>query len=505
MPDLVQHGDPSRFAIALRWVEDSEPRSRRPAAHGWSMGDLRITIGGTVITKSTYRGRVQGHVGWYLSPLIDWLATNWTSLLHEEDFGWQEPTGLPAAIACRKALQTWINADDPVGREQYRDVQAWYRRHGTRAAAEGGLFPDLFIRRLLDDAELSWNAAPPVHAPDGFTFTAEPAHASLAVDDVAGPLWEALRWFVSTPPPGLNSADQPRWEAIVRKVDALEGLSVEALQAPYLPARIVDFLGDFETHSSVRSQHAPVVAEFSPAVAMFGGVSPNLSPTDARSLLGILAEARGVEPEEFARLAHERGTSPLGTPHRDGYDFAQDFLDDLGLPGDADWIDVDGIAARLSVIVESRRFDSRDIRGVALAGASICPRIILNEASVYNVSPEGRRFTTAHELCHLLHDRSRARRVTHVSGPWVAQGFERRANAFAAYLLMPRVLVLRHLDAQASSDAQEAIEPETIHRVAGALHVSESALVEHLFNLQMIGDWKREELRPLFGRRRIDP
>lgn len=492
MSDLIQHGDPSRFAIALRWVADSEPRSQRPTAHGWSMGDLRITVGGTVITRSTHRGRVQGHVGWYLSPLIDWLATNWTFLLHEEDFDWQEPTGLPAAVACRKALHTWINADDPVGRERYRAVQAWYRRHGLRAVAEGGLFPDLFIRRLMDDAELSWNAAPPIHAPDGFTFMAEPAHASFAIDDIAAPLWAALRWFANAPPPGLESADQARWETIARKIDALDGLSVEDLQAPYLPAPIANLLGDAETPQSLRSPHAPVVAEFSPAVAMFGGVSPNLSHADARCLLGILAEGRGSETEELARLARERGMSPLGIPHRDGYDFAQDFLDDLGLPDAAGFIDVEGIAAGLGIIVERKRFDSRDIRGVALAGNSIGPRIIINSASIYNVSQEGQRFTIAHELCHLLHDRSRARRVTHVSGPWVAQGFERRANAFAAYLLMPRALVIRHLDGRA------ALEPETVRGMAEALRVSESSLVEHMFNLQMIEDWERERLRPLF-------
>jgi len=57
---------------------------------------------------------------------------------------------------------------------------------------------------------------------------------------------------------------------------------------------------------------------------------------------------------------------------------------------------------------------------------------------------------------------------------------------------MPRELVIRHLDGQPGAD------PETVRRVAAALRVSESALVEQMFNLQLIGDWERERLRPVF-------
>lgn len=495
MTDFAEFGNPSRFAIAVRWAEDSEPRSRRPVAHGWSMGDLKITVAGSVLTQSTYPGRSQGHVGWYLSPLFGWLASNWTFLFHEEDFAWQERTGLPAAVACRKALHSWIDAEDASGRRTYREAQAWYARHGLRAAAEGGLFPDLFIRRLVDDVELSWTAAPPVFAPDGFTFAADPAHSCLPVEVVAEPLWKALRWFADTPPRCLDPSDWARWETIVREIDSLHGLSTEALQAPYIPARVAEIVAACSKPNlaqSRRSERAPVVTEFSPAVAMFGGVSPNLSPTDAQVLLGLLAASEGCDGAELERLVGERGLSPLGIPHRNGYDFAEDLLDDLDLPGASDWIDIDAILQHLGVAANTTNFDSVGIRGVALAGTNIAPKIVINESSIFNQSPVGRRFTLAHELCHILHDRSRARRVSHVSGPWVAQGFERRANAFAAYFLMPRALLVRHLD------GRDAGMPETICLVAERLRVSESALVEHMFNLEFITDWEREELRPLF-------
>ena len=43
----------------------------------------------------------------------------------------------------------------------------------------------------------------------------------------------------------------------------------------------------------------------------------------------------------------------------------------------------------------------------------------------------GRRFTLAHELCHLLYDRSYGWQLAIASGPWAPRDLERRANAFA--------------------------------------------------------------------------
>src|SRR4051812_24560708 len=105
MSDFARFGESSRFEIAVRWARDGEPRGRRPARHGWSMGEVEIAIAGHVVT----RGRThRDHVGWYLAPMFDWLASNWAVLLHEEDFDWPERTGAPAVIACHRALDQWI-------------------------------------------------------------------------------------------------------------------------------------------------------------------------------------------------------------------------------------------------------------------------------------------------------------------------------------------------------------------------------------------------------------
>lgn len=58
-------------------------------------------------------------------------------------------------------------------------------------------------------------------------------------------------------------------------------------------------------------------------------------------------------------------------------------------------------------------------------------------ASPRATTPWGERMVLAHELCHLLIDRHQARPLKILSGPWAPPLLERRANAFAAELLLP--------------------------------------------------------------------
>ena len=52
-------GNPATFEVAMRWVEDPETPGRRPAGHGWSMGELEITAAGVNLTASVLDGHRQ--------------------------------------------------------------------------------------------------------------------------------------------------------------------------------------------------------------------------------------------------------------------------------------------------------------------------------------------------------------------------------------------------------------------------------------------------------------
>lgn len=499
MSEFAVFGNPARFEIAVGWADDAEPRTRRPAGHGWSMGKVKITVADRELTRSRRGAAEQGHVGWYLAPLFDWIAANWAALLHEEDFAWPERGGAPAVIACHRALDRTIAVTDAAGRATYKATQGWYYRHALRSAAEGGLFPDLFIRRVTDDIELSWSAAAPLFAPDGFAFVTEPGVARLPVDDVAGPLWAALDW-VAHHPPVLDGADRASWQALADKIGGIPAMGAAVFDRAYVDARILELvreslarIGRSDLIEEDVSAARPYLPALSPAVAMFGGVSPNLGERDVDYLCALLAtRAQGGDGPALRALVEASETSPLGVPHEDGYAFARDFLEQMGLPGDRAWIDVRGIAAGLGIEVVEEALETDGIRGVAVAGQGFAPTILLNRTSPFNLNEFGKRYTLAHELCHILHDRSRARRVTHVSGPWVEPGIERRANAFAAYLLMPRALLVKGWQPQFEASRNEFVA------LAAGLRVNESALTEHLYNLGLIDELARERLRAVF-------
>jgi len=501
MTEFAVFGAPERFEIAVRWTRDAESRAHRPAAHGWSMGDLRITVANRTLTHSSRGGRQQKHVGWYLGPVFDWIASNWVDLLHEEDFTWRERSGAPAVVACHRALDRTIGEKDPIGRASYRSTQAWYLRHALRSASEGGLFPDLFIRRLADDIELSWSSEPPTFAPDGIGFAVEPGQARFPVEDVAGPLFDVLTWAASQPP-DLAEDDRPLWRSLADKIDTISALNASTFNGAYVNGRILEMvenslecIGKLDLIGEIVGPEQPYIRRLSPAVAMFGGVSPDLSEQDVDFLCRLLAErAHGGDSLILRDLVSASQSTTLGVPHEDGYSFAEEFLDTIGMPGDHDWIDVRGIADYLSIDVQETELETNSIRGVAIAGHDFTPTILINLRSPFNLNENGRRYTIAHELCHILHDRSRARRVTHVSGPWVAPGIERRANAFAAYLLMPRELLVRVWRPEFEGDRL------AFEKFASCLRVNETALIEHIYNLRLIDDLAREKLRAAFRR-----
>lgn len=499
MSDFAAWGDPARFEIAVRWIEDDEPRERRPAHGGWSTGELRLTVGHQVLTRRVQAGAVHDAARWYLLPVFEWLATNWVFLLHEERFAWRENSIASAAPAVLVALDRSIGAFDPAGRQRYEHVHAWWSRHALRAADPSALYPDVALRRLGDDVEVSWTARQPVHTPDGFRLELVPGAAILPVADVAGPLWEALAWSVAMPP-ALAAADRRSLEALDAAITELAALPTAALESGYVPQNLLSRLKTAESaaalsETGLRMERLPAISRFDDAVLMFGGVNPDIDASDTSALVSFMSAQRGgAESDELAMRVRTDIGPPLMAPFEEGYGLAEDLLDEFDLPdGTSTMIDVWTMVEDLGIRIAEEKLATSTIRGVALAGEAYAPAILINLSSSYNRTPAGKRFTLAHELFHILYDRTRARRVAHSSGPWAPAGVEKRANAFAAMLLMPPALVRRvHRDNRWTS--------RSVAKAAIAMNVGASALTEHLYNTALIDELERDQLRAGFRR-----
>ena len=489
--DFMSFGDPARFDIAARWTLDTEPRERLPQDGGWSTGDLRITVGHQVLTARRYNGSEDNHIGWYLAPLIDWLLGQWTSLLHEEAYAWPEKGGAPAAWAVFAALGRSIASSDEVEQARYREVQGWWVRHALRAADSSALYPDLCLRRLGDDIEISWSGRQPVHAPEGFTLTSPPGYALFEVAAVAVPLWHFLEWALQTAQ-GVTAMDHGAIEGMRNRFDQLKRIPLKALELKYLSAQVQALLQSARTtvglqNSSALVRDIPAIAELDPAVLMFGGLNPCIGNEDAVRLIRFLANYQnGTETEALAMLVDERSWNHALAPYEEGYDLAEEVREEIGVSVEERDVNLHQILHDLGIKIEEVSLVTDSVRGVAIAGPGFAPAILVNTNSVFNQTRVGRKFTLAHELCHILFDRTRARKLSHVSGPWTAPRTEKRANAFAAMFLASRAATREVFSEYGKDRTREA---------AQALALGHSAFVEHLYNLGLIDEAEREQLR----------
>ena len=142
------------------------------------------------------------------------------------------------------------------------------------------------------------------------------------------------------------------------------------------------------------------------------------------------------------------------------------------------------------VRVETLELSDDKVRGVSIAGPQHSPGIFVNGRHPANAGKAGRRFTLAHELCHLLFDRERGRPLAVASGPWAPRAIEKRANAFAAMLLMPTSLVKRALAALPVAVATT----EGVDEVAKRLRVGRLPVLNHLADLGFVDDMDRQRL-----------
>lgn len=491
MNDLICFGIPEQFEIAAKWSTDTEPRDRLPLAEGWSTGELRITIGLQVLTEHRFRGELNHCLSWYLSPVIEWLVRNWTWLLHEESFAWQEKSGQPAAVATLSALDKAITSPDDKDREAYQTIHAWWSRHALRAADSSAVYPDIYFRRVADDIEISWLARQPEYAPDSFSLTLAPGYALLPVSAVAKPLWQFLEWATESAP-AANNADQAIVADLKMRFALLQKTPINQLEQRYVGEKVLGLLEKARRSvgfvaDSKLADNLPAIESLDSAVLMFGGLNVDIGASDMQCLLSFLAGQKGqVESDALSRLVQNPENEAWSRPYEEGYRLAEDCRDELGIDPDQVFVDMRDVLDRLGIMVLENALETNAIRGVAVAGNGFAPAILVNTTSFYNNNDVGKRFTLAHELCHILYDRTRAKKLSHLSGPWASARTEKRANAFAAMFLAPPSAIRRRL-----TDTRL----DAIRALANEVGIGVTGLVEHLYNVDLINDAQREELR----------
>jgi hypothetical protein len=264
-------------------------------------------------------------------------------------------------------------------------------------------------------------------------------------------------------------------------------------QAAQDALRLAGFADDGRTDAAIQALlgladdgNAGLITPITIPAMLFRSASPELSTADLRRLSEAIAQLPSIPESPLAQ--YQRADPPTSSPDiifKDGYEKALEFRSALDLNPELPLLgehDLESVLFQdLGIVVQDLTLESPMIDGMAVFSPGKGPLVGVNLTGKYSSTRWGRRMTLAHELCHLLYDLSDENSVGIVSNPWAPELIEKRANAFAAMLLMPREALKAILPANPRQWTQENLR-EAMNR----LGVGRTALMNHLHNLYFI-------------------
>lgn len=509
-------GDTSTFALRLAFLHDPDDGAAATPEMSESWGALQIWVDGKNLCAHVDQGETLHSAHWYFLPLLEWLCANWDPLLHEERLPVGNKGVRNAADVQGAAVAASYTYDDRGERGDVLEYQyEWQQRHSLWAARDGGLLPDVRLRRLRDQIEVAWASTPLAGASD-VQFLAPEGTQFVDPQAVAQPLYEILscaaEWLHERLPgskqceelvDAVNDLRSP--ERAEQRTAWVAGLGSNQKEIVSRWRRIRESVERAGTKAGAaavdailgpRSETDVVLSGSCAAALLFGSAAPSVAEADALSLAEHLLEAYDPAPADgLADAVWDVDLDPRQPPWKHGYELADELLEEFDEHFEIEpWkseIPVEAFLRDHGVRIDEIHLSDANLRAVSFVSEHHSPTILLNLNHWSSEMPPARRFTLAHELCHLLHDRSHGASLAIASGPWAPQAIEQRANAFAAFLLMPPDRVQSVI----ASSKSPIREREGIQEVARRLNVSQTALVDHLWNLGFIDEEDRPRLR----------
>jgi Zn-dependent peptidase ImmA (M78 family) len=502
----MKAGDPATFCFSMAFTPNPHGTDDRATADERdSWGNFTIWAGGENLCAHIEQGEELQTSHWYMISLMEWLADNWDPLLHEERFPFRSG-GASAADSLTKSRQPPVSLKQVDEFEWLDAWSEWWKRHSLRAAREGGLFPDIYLRRYRDTFEISTGAESLPGIPGEFRFLTPNRSYYADLTRSAEVMYQVL---------SAASEELRRRLPQSPRVEVLAGAIADLRMPAREPERMAWLAGIGDRYSEIAST-----------------VKNTLATVDSRVRQMILdtrpASSLVVVGSAYARLLYGAATPTIEVPDVvaltsqivDNYvDDASWWLSQLDLPLDASdvaqlspgeqgsrlgekacellgassegWVDIQSALSAADIKIVEINLSDAELRAVSIFGQTQRPRILLNSNTRWSQTLASRRFTLAHELCHLVLDREYGEELAIASGPWAPSVIEQRANAFAAAFLMPTWLLREELaNASASAD-----DPEIIRSVSARLRVSVSSLVDRLYNLGELTADERIQLR----------
>jgi Zn-dependent peptidase ImmA (M78 family) len=395
-----------------------------------------------------------------LDRLCGWLARYWDAIAygkHPRPIQLRHHRGVSA---CRAYEHAYREAK-PDARE---DLEVWWQRHAFRAADLE--LPNIFLERQGDDVVFSWDDSPS----EARSFLSFPGMESTAAR-FAVPV---LRQLVAS---RLGSvAVEPKFKKRVTEIAPEEGF--RAARSTF--GNVTDqWLIDRRFGSEDALDLARTGTALHPVVGLLRSAQgSSLSLGDLDVVLTKLQPNTGNRFQRLRALAKGMDAHiDLREPWESGYHLARQVRAELGHK-ETGYLDIETTVKDLGIEICDVSLTDPGILAVCVGSPQYGPLIAINVArqDAEDPSASGRRITLAHELCHLLFDRTRMRGFARFEGGAAESDrlIEMRANAFAVELLAPA-------DSFKKPDGTWMTEEEATS-LSALLEVSKVAISRHLQN-----------------------
>jgi len=483
-------GDKTSFAIGIHALGGPPPEPDPGAAATWTR--VQLWVDGTNLFKHTRLDTekfVDG-ISWPAIYLARWLVRSWEELFYEA--AWPIPTTRRNARdvidLLNLRLGELIEADAP---EEEEDVlidqrDQFIATHSLLMAAAGGALPSVYISRHDDSISISWR-----ESRRGNTEF----HLSRGEADVPAKLFlSVIQEFVSWVLEQLLDhaplqSDVTLFQEWLDSLSAEESAKTALLHQtglrkrwPHLSQKDsgekYEFTDFFELPSDWSQQGVLVQPAISPVTMAFRCVSPVLNDQELVSLRHFITKIES-HPDAMSRL--DELSAELGRPLSTEKDFEQGYSLAIKLRqvlNNAEThFDIENFLLEMGIPIEEYPLNDSDIDGAAVCDAHHGPLVLVNPNSKKAHNSWSRRMILAHELCHLLVDRHAAMSLAVISGPWAPPRLERRANAFAIELLLPKAGIKAVL-----GNFFEAPEDEDVQKLMSIFEIGMTATTGHIQN-----------------------
>lgn len=459
--------------VTIDYSLEFDPVSSAEENLAW--GRLTLSLDGEEVwfqQDSALGEKLPAH--WTWSDLLAHMGENWSALMQEESY----PLGLNPATPLelrRLANESWEGMDEAQVDDEDEELYRFEFRHNLSAGLNGIYLPDLIVMR---EGQLAWVCI------DGTCLR-------LPISEVVQTL-ESLGNEIAAQ---LQGSSNPRAELALFKWSNRNNISVDEI---------------VELKTGIPAEDIPQFAEGMSAEAFWGlDVENNIFDSEIlaaaryasgvldfesqKCLLSTVRTFKYVETPELDSLSAECGefisTLSRKEPFEQGYAAAGWLRDRLAV---TTVFDPESLLKNWGVEIKDIEVD-RALDALAFWGKKHGPAILVNmaEGAVCR-KLTGRRATLAHEICHLLIDRSGSLPFADAVGGTTPAWVEKRARAFAAELLLPRDIAYR----AAVQYGLETITPQDLDKIIQQLtsdyQVSTGLAVHQLKNSRLLNSLPRE-------------